>query len=910
MRIARVALLVALLAPGAGAAAESDPAYTALRAARPAGPAIAVQKLTLERDVFRFRFENGAFQFFSPVEGRVTGAVFVGQGSWELRPAIEVERQHLALLTGEPGLEVLSDHFESLVLLFTDETEAEIRRGGKESGAAPAAAAGVFDAYRRHERKDLKINLEIRILQDVLAPTDAKGGVFLAMLDGRKVPRCLAALDPFGLEWLGSGMLTGSEDSALYVIPEADAGFWYLCRRKSELAGRTELPDPLRAEHYEIDSTIRDNTRLSGVTTIRFQAAVPGRRVLPLRLNDRLRIQEASVALAEGAVWLPVAFIQEKEDEDSDAAVVLPRAPAPDETPLLRLRYAGKEILRDMGEGNYAVGARESWYPNFGTFRVLSTFDLTYRVPKGNQVVSVGEQVGDRAEGDLQVSVWKADRPIRVAGFNYGKFRKIEKEDADSGLRIEVYTNPGTPDLVHEINAALQSRSAEAPPSGGSTRGPANENYWGAPAGMKSLNLDTAAFADGAMADGLNAARVGAAYFGPLEEKHVAITQQADWFFGQSWPSLVFLPYLAVLDSTQRHELGLGGTTDFVDLVGPHELAHQWWGHQVGWNSYRDTWLSEGFAEFAASLVMQRVYGTKRCNDYWERSRRWILEKSRTGTVANSQAGPITLGSRLETRQSPVAYEAIVYAKGAYVLQMLRMLMWDPRARPPDAGFIAMMKDFAAAWTGKNPSTRDFQQIVERHMTPTMDLGHDRTMDWFFRQWVDGTEIPRYVVKVNVQAAGSDQYRLTGTVSQEGVSTNFHGFLPLYLEFDKGEVQRLADRHLHGDRGDPHRNDAQAPEEARARRAPTRCTTSWRGTRRPDSTLRPPRLEVALDLPRVLLEVLGVDPEPGLGRCSGPTPCASPRRPRLSRAAAAGVPPCWPARPRPSPAPARPGAAW
>ena len=59
--------------------ADVDPTYTALRAARPDGPAVAVQDLTIERDAFRFRFEKGTFQFLAPVDGRVTGAVFVGE---------------------------------------------------------------------------------------------------------------------------------------------------------------------------------------------------------------------------------------------------------------------------------------------------------------------------------------------------------------------------------------------------------------------------------------------------------------------------------------------------------------------------------------------------------------------------------------------------------------------------------------------------------------------------------------------------------------------------------------------------------------------------------------------------------------------------------------------------------------
>jgi hypothetical protein len=466
----------------------------------------------------------------------------------------------------------------------------------------------------------------------------------------------------------------------------------------------------------------------------------------------------------------------------------------------LRLSYQGRDVLHDTGDGSYAVEARQSWYPNLGTFRDTATFDLTYRVPKGKQVVSVGERVSDRSEGATQVSVWKAARPIRVAGFNYGKFRRLDSDDKDSGMKIEVFTNPGTPDIVNEINLAMRG--------GIGSGGPGNvaaENRWGNQAGLQSLNLDTEAFAQGAMADGLNSARMFTAFFGPIAEKHVAITQQAQWFFGQSWPSLVFLPYLAVLDGTQRRELGMGGkgSTDFVDLVGPHELAHQWWGHYVGWDSYRDAWLSEGFAEFSASLLMQRTLGAQRYADYWERSRKVILEKFPGSVVSNADAGPISLGYRLATRQSPYAYSTLVYRKGAYVLQMLRMLMWDPRARPADGPFIAMMQDFVKRFADKSPSTWDFQSVVERHMTPMLDQAKNGKMDWFFRQWVDGTEIPRYTVKVDITSAADGQYKLSGSASQEGVSKDFLGFLPLYLEYDKGEVQRLAVVSLTGSQSIP-----------------------------------------------------------------------------------------------------------
>lgn len=800
--------LLPLLAVSA-ALADTDPVYTALRAARPAGPAVAVENLTIERDAFRFRFQKGAFQFVEPVEGRITGAVFVGEGSWQLSPASEGERRHLALRTGQKGLEILADRFDSAVLLFTDATEAQIRAGGQDGGAAPPGAAGVWDDLRRAERKDLKTNLQVRLLADVLRKSDPESGVFMAAVDGKDLPAGLVLVDPAGLDWFAPDSQTASENSGLWMTPEFDRGFWYLAPRKAAPAA----PRAASAEHYTIESTISENTRLAGTTTIRVRVDVPDLRVLPLQLFDKLRLTEAAIAPADADTWTQVAFIQEKDEEDSDPAVVFPSAPPAGSVLRLRLRYGGKDVLRDMGEGTFAVGARQNWYPNLGTFRELSTFELTYRVPKGRQVVSVGERVSDKADGNAQVSVWRTAQPIRVAGFNYGKFRRLANEDKDSGMKIEVFSNPGTPDIVQEINLYLRGGGS----FGGTAGDVQDENTWGTQAGLTSLRMDTETFAQGAMADALNSARLFTAYFGPIPEKSLAITQQAQWFFGQSWPSLIFLPYLAALDGTQRRELGLGGssTNDFVDLVGPHEVAHQWWGHCVDGQSYRDTWLSEGFAEFSASLVMQRTLPPRRLADYWERSRKRILDKPPGSTVSNDQAGPLTLGTRLMTRQTPSAYSAIVYSKGAYVLHMLRMLMWDPRGRPQDAAFIAMMKDFLQSYAGKNASTRDFQTVVERHMTPMMDLAKNGKMDWFFQQWVYGTEIPRYSAKVEIQSAGAGEYRLSGTASQEGVSPGFLGFLPLYLEFDKGKVARLAVVALAGNQSTPIETTIKLPEKPR-----------------------------------------------------------------------------------------------
>jgi hypothetical protein len=41
------------------------------------------------------------------------------------------------------------------------------------------------------------------------------------------------------------------------------------------------------------------------------------------------------------------------------------------------------------------------------------------------------------------------------------------------------------------------------------------------------------------------------------------------------------------------------------ELFRAHEVAHAWWGHKVGWKSYRDQWLSEALAEYSAMLFVR-----------------------------------------------------------------------------------------------------------------------------------------------------------------------------------------------------------------------------------------------------------------------------------------------------------------
>ncbi|MCK7520934.1 MAG: hypothetical protein MZV64_26185, partial [Ignavibacteriales bacterium] len=50
--------------------------------------------------------------------------------------------------------------------------------------------------------------------------------------------------------------------------------------------------------------------------------------------------------------------------------------------------------------------------------------------------------------------------------------------------------------------------------------------------------------------------------------------------------------------------------TDFKgedEIFRAHEVAHQWWGIGVDFDSYHDQWLSEGFAQYSGIWYLQAV---------------------------------------------------------------------------------------------------------------------------------------------------------------------------------------------------------------------------------------------------------------------------------------------------------------
>ena len=552
-----------------------------------------------------------------------------------------------------------------------------------------------------------------------------------------------------------------------FSFGETDGGFWTAFHLADEYktGAATSAEDHrlIDMTHHEIDGSIK-GARITASDRITFRALTAGTRVVPLNLYRTLRVSRVQDEQGKD-----LSFVQEGKDDDADFGIILPQALESGKTYKVTVQYDGGDALRDSGGGNFILIPRSSWYPNNGgtQFGDRAIFDMTFRFPKAFTFVGTGVPVAaDTREGDLAVAKWSSGTTeLAVAGFNYGKFKKKEVADKDTGYKIEFYANEEVPDELKQIQMAIE----QAERQGYQT--------------MTTLgSISTTKMADSAIADAENATRIYNAYFGKLPYSRIAMTQQPAGFFGQAWPTLVFMPYTAFIDTTQRTQLmGIrGGTDNFWRYVAPHEIAHQWWGHIIGWDSYHDQWMSEGFAEFSASLYVQMIRGNDKFIDFWEDQRKRIVEASpRTKDRKPYTIGPVTQGYRLSNGRTGAVYQFLVYPKGAYILHMLRMMMYDRQTH--DARFMEMMKDFVQTYFNKDISTEDFKRIVEKHITKEMDIDHNGSMNWFFDEWVYGTEMPSYRFDYRIGADGS----LSGRISQSGVSNNFAMIVPVYLDLGK-----------------------------------------------------------------------------------------------------------------------------
>ena len=717
-----------------------------------------IRDFPIIREEAKFFLNDGFVIFGKPVRGTrlsmlFSGDIEGGDGEVLITPPHRGERRTLARFTESP---TLNEHFKSALLLFSDGSGErlldEIRAKGQKS-----QEMGLLLASKYSETVgNLAESFELRILLDLENPARAEQGLFFATIGSQRLGVFDVIHDPMAREQITVGQYVTHDKTAVFDI-------WTSFESQSVRSGRKKRPDPVYAiERFKIDATLETDLNLKVVTRGDLKITVPGVHVFAFEVTDRMRVDEVrldgelaevykrqseravALRLAENGVFLvlaPVGFDSTKQHT-------------------IEFRHEGRVVLR-AGEKVFFVSSRGTWYPHMrGEF---ATYDLTFRHPRNLDLVSSGDLVDTKVEGEQRITHRRTPLPIRFAGFNLGEYETVKM--IRGGYTIEVCGNkrlelsmappaPIAPPPSPFPQRRVQNQSSQLPPL------PAPDPL----SGLRNVaNLVVGAF-ESMTAD-----------FGPPPIKTLTVSP-IPGSFGQGFPGLVYLSTMSYLRPADL-PAGIRERNQqlfYTELLAAHEVAHQWWGNSVTSSGYQDEWLQEALANYTALMYVEKRKGGKQIDLILADYTRHLLAKDAKGGIVDA-AGPITLGIRLQNSQTTDSWRVITYEKGTWILHMLRKQMGD-------AAFQQLLSSIVREYKQKPLSTEQFRQMAVR-MLPVKSP--DPQLEVFFDNWIYSTGIP--TVKLAMKTGAG--LRVSGIMTQLGVGNDFEADVPVEVHFAKGPAQ-------------------------------------------------------------------------------------------------------------------------
>ncbi len=757
-----------------------------------------VREASIDRPNLHLDFEDGTLAFTEDICGRITGAFFEGEGEIRLRPPNRRERGSLTLFT---GMAILVEHFSSGYLRFNDDTAADLR-------PFLSNLAEESDFLKRSDgmARELAEFDALRLLLDFshFLPSTGIGATapkFTSLLHAHLIGTKLGAFEVFWDAatfepiWAGQPRV---RDGILYF------DIWTAFSPNAPSVTRPAVDTTITS--FRIRASVEPPRMLRASTELSVRARKGGERTLLFELSRYLKVNSVE---SEGHA---LDFIQNPAREGTQLqrrgndliAVVFPQGIKPGTEIKLDFVYAG-EVLSDAGNGLLLVGERGTWYPNLGLSP--ARFDLEFRYPSEWTLVATGKAMSPEsaANGDVEasgasaagsqhaanaptgkVSRWISERPIPVAGFNLGKY--VRAQANLSGVLVEAFADraveksfPKAPPQIAEPFPDIQAQSSH---------GSAKPVLVVPPPPSPARNAQ--AVADQAAKAISNFSR----WFGPYPYGALALTQMPG-DFSQGWPGLVFLSSYAFLSPRERLDLHMDSLRSILDnQVLVHETAHQWWGDLVLWTTYRDQWIAEGLSNYSALLLLEQQ-NPLQFEQVLESYRRDLARTDKEGAHLRD-AGPVTLGQRLQSSHFPGGYESISYERGTWLFHMLRCMLRDSAAAHnslalsrsrgdrkgsvtnADEPFFRVLRKVRERYAGKSISTEELVQAFEEDLPRPLWYERRPKLDWFLEGWINGTAIPE-IEASNVHIDEKNGVTtVTGSIVQKDVPEDLVTAVPVY----------------------------------------------------------------------------------------------------------------------------------
>ncbi|SRR5579883_46706 len=751
-----------VLVPGLLAA---GPAADLARAIRETGldrdQCYRVRDLTLVKEDLRIYLTDGYLIFGKPVAGRSISAVFTtevenGDGEVLLFPPSLAERRSLASYIGAPNLD---EHFQAGAFFFTGDVYRELMEQlprNPTNRKAPKMGALLEEQWSPVVR-NLGASYDTRLTLDLLNQSAHQPDLLTAILRSSKLGTFDVIYDADNPDQIAAGQLTERNGRSFFDV-------WTHFPSRSARNGAPRAPLRWELSDYRIQATVNPDLMLNAVTRVKVKAPANGLTAVPFGITSEMSVTDVTVDGRPAEVLKREALRANAGSLNELFLVMPPERLERDRVYEFEFHHAGKVIV-DTGDQTFYVTARGNWYPSSGS--TAATFDLTFRYPANLELVTPGDVIEDRTEGEWRITRRRPSAPIGLAGFNLGHYAHARAKRGD--LVVDVCGNRSLEPALQPKTPVTLAVPLPIPPGRRTRAAPAIEVP--APTGPA---LNPLARLEALAQDVASALEFMTARFGPPPIPHLTVSPIPGQF-GQGFPGLIYLSTRSYVNPMDTH-MQASDKLFFDELLQAHETAHQWWGGLVYSASYRDDWLIEALANYSALLYLEKHKGGHEVSTLLDGYRTELLSRRENGEPVDS-AGPIVLGPRLESSLEPRAWRVITYGKGSWILHMLRQRMGDQK-------FSAMLSEIIRRFSKRQLSTEDFRALAAQFLPPKTD---DSNLEGFFDQWVYGTGIPALKLTYTLKGK-APALRLVGKLTQSEVPDDFSVLTPVEIQAERGQT--------------------------------------------------------------------------------------------------------------------------
>ncbi|MEN8145382.1 MAG: ABC transporter permease subunit [Gemmatimonadota bacterium] len=342
------------------------------------------------------------------------------------------------------------------------------------------------------------------------------------------------------------------------------------------------------------------------------------------------------------------------------------------------------KIDDDFARRNTYVGVDADWVD----------FETTVSTSADQIAIAPGSLQSEWTEGGRRYFHYKMDRPIlHFFGYMSGRYEVVR--DTWNGVAIEIYHHPG-----HEYNVARMIDAVK-----------------------KSLDYFTANFS-------------------PYQHRQVRIIEIPRYaaFGARAFPNTIPFSeaagFIARLDDEDAFDVPFRRTS--------HEVAHQWWAHQVvGGNVQGATMLSETMAQYSSLMVLEKEYGPEKTRRFLKYELdRYLGDRGRELV----EEMPLSL-----VENQPYIH----YSKGSVIMYALKDYLGEEPLNRAIAEFVSKVAFQEPPFT----TTREFLDEVRRvapegserlieDLFETVTLFDNKVAEATYTERPDGT----FLVRLEVEA--------------------------------------------------------------------------------------------------------------------------------------------------------------